>query len=135
MVLPLAASPTLPNSVLDLSEVIVASISAPSVDLVLASWLRVALALLNSVDDVSGAVVASLLAQSTLVLASRDRRDSALWRAELVLQSETILASQEAESRNLSLVSHETTDFTTHITLPGGVLGSQGTFVASRAMC
>ena len=51
----------------------------------------------NSADDVSGAAVASLLAQSALTLASRDRRDIVLQRAEIVLWSETILASYETE--------------------------------------
>jgi len=50
------------------------------------------------------------------------------------LQSDTLLASQEAESRDLSLASHEITDFAIHIALVETVLGSQGTFVASQAM-
>jgi len=115
--LPLAASLVLSNSALDLSEVVVPSLPAPNGALVLTSRLRAALALLNSADNVSGTVVASLLAQSALALASRDRRGFGLWRAELVLQSKTILASQEAESRDLSLSSHETTDFAIHIAL------------------
>ena len=40
--------------------------------------LAASLALPNSADNVSGAAVASLLAQSALVLASRDRRGLAL---------------------------------------------------------
>jgi len=52
-----------PNNALDLSKVIVATLS-PSGALALVSWLRAALALLNSVDGVSGAAIASLLAQS-----------------------------------------------------------------------
>ena len=50
-----------------------------------AVWVAVSLALPNSADDVSGAAVASLLAQSALALASRDRRGLALWRAKIVL--------------------------------------------------
>ena len=49
------------------------------------------------------------------------------------MQSETILVSQEAESRDLSPASHEITDFAIHVALAEAVLGSQGTFVASRA--
>jgi len=60
--------------------------------------LAASLALSNSADDVSGATVASLVVQNDLVLASHDRRCLALWRAEIVSQSETILALQEAES-------------------------------------
>ena len=51
-----------------------------------------------------------------------------------VSQSETILASQEAESRDLSLGSHRTTAFAIHIALAEAVLGSQGTFIASRTV-
>ena len=94
-----------------MSEVVVASLPAPSGALALASWLRAALALLNCSDGVRGAIITSLLAQSALALASWDRRSLALWRAEIVLQSETILTLQEAELRELSLTSHETTDF------------------------
>ena len=62
------------GSALDLREAVVASFLAPSGALALASWLRAALALLNSTDDVSGAAVASLLAPSgALALASWDR--------------------------------------------------------------
>jgi len=93
------ASLALPNSDLDLSEVIVASLSAPSGTLVLASRLRAALALLNSADGVTGPVIASLLAQSPLALALGDRRGLTLWRAEIVSPSKTILASREDESR------------------------------------
>ena len=57
MVLLLAVSLALPNSALDLSEVIVALLLAPNGVLTLASWLRATLALLNSADDVSGAAV------------------------------------------------------------------------------
>jgi len=88
----------------------------------------------NSADDISGAAVASLLAQNALALVSRDRRGLALWRAEIVLQSETILASQEAESRDLSLASRGTTAFAIHIALAEAVLGSQETFIASRTV-
>ena len=66
MDLPLAASQALPNIALDVSEVAVTSLPAPKGALVLASGLRAALVLLNSVDGVSGAAVASLLAQSAL---------------------------------------------------------------------
>ena len=69
------------------------------------------LALPDSADDVSGVAVALLLAQDVLALASRDRRGLALPRAEIVLWSETILASHEAESRE------EIVDFTTHMPL------------------
>jgi len=87
--------------------------------------LAASLALPNSVDDISGAAVASLLAQSAIALASRDKRGLDLCSAKIVLQSETILASQEAESRDLSLASHETIDFAIHIGLTKAVLGSQ----------
>jgi len=43
------------------------------------------LVLPNGADDVNGAVAASLLAQSVVALASRDRRGLALQRAEIVL--------------------------------------------------
>ena len=75
MVLPLAVTLALPNSALDLSEAIV---SAPNGALALASRLRATLALLNSADGVSGATVASLVAQSASALASRDRLGLAL---------------------------------------------------------
>ena len=84
------------------------------------------LALPTSADDVSGAVVASPLAQSVLALASRDRRGLALRGAEIVLWFETILVSHEAESRE------ELVDFATYITFEEIVLGSQGTFIAAR---
>jgi len=67
------------GSALDLSEVVVASLPAPSGALVLASRLRAALALLNGANDVSDAAVVLLLAPSSaLVLASWNRRDLAL---------------------------------------------------------
>ena len=71
MVLPLTASLALPNNALDLSEIVVALLPAPSGALALASQLRAALALLSSADNVSGAAVTSLLAQSTLAYSRR----------------------------------------------------------------
>ena len=59
-------------------------------------------------------------------LASQDRRGLALWGVEIVSLSETILASYEVGSRE------EVVDFATHIALTEAVLGSQGTFIASR---
>ena len=50
------------------------------------------------------------------------------------MQPETILVSQEAESRDLSLASHVTTDFEIHIALAEAVLGSRGTIIASRTV-
>ena len=50
------------------------------------------LTLPNNADDVSGAVIASLLAQNVLALVSWDRQDLALRGAEIVSWSETILA-------------------------------------------
>ena len=50
------------------------------------------------------------------------------------MQSETTLASQEAESRDLSLASHKTTNFAIHIALAEAVLDSRGTFIASRVV-
>jgi len=41
---------------------------------------------------------------------------------------------QEAESRDLSLASHGTTDFAIHIALAEVVLGSRGIFIASRTV-
>jgi len=61
--------------------------------MVLVLLLVASLALPNSADDVSGAAVALLLAQSALALASRDMWGLVLCRAEIVLQSEAILAS------------------------------------------
>ena len=86
------------------------------------------LALPNNVDDVSGSVAASLLAQNALALASRDRLGLALRGAEVVLWSKTMLASHEAESRE-GLVA-----FATHITFEEVIVGSRGTFIASRTM-
>ena len=128
--LPLAPSLALPNRALDLSEVVVTWLLALSGALALASWLRAALALLISVDDVSGATVASLLAQNALALISWDSRGLAMWRVAIVLQLKTILTSPEAESRDLSLAFY---DFAVHIVLAKPVLSLQETFVASRA--
>jgi len=89
--------------------------------------LAASLALPNNADDVSGAAVASLLAQSVLGFASRGRRGLALRRAEIVLWLETILASHEAESRE------KIVDFATHIAFEEAILSSQGTFIASCA--
>ena len=73
-----------------MSEVEIAPLLALSGASFLTSWSRflalsalvlslaVSLALSNSADDVSGAAVASLLAQSVLALASRDMRGLAL---------------------------------------------------------
>jgi len=96
--------------------------------------LAASLALPSSADDVSGAAIASLLAQGAIPLASRDMQGLALCRAEIVSQLETFLASQEAESRDLSLASHTTTNFAIHIALAEAILGSQGTFIASRTV-
>ena len=41
---------------------------------------------------------------------------------------------QEAESKDLSLALHKTIDFAIHIPLAEAVLGSQGTFIASRTV-
>ena len=81
----------------------------------------------NNVDDVSGSIAASLLAQNALALASWDRRGLALRGAEVVLWSKTVLASHEAGPRK-GIV-----DFIIHIVFEEVALGSQGTFIASHA--
>jgi len=75
------------------------------------------LALRSSVVDVSEAAIASLLTQSALTLALRDKRGLALRWAKVVLWSNTILTSHEAGSKE-GIV-----DFAIHIAFQEVALG------------
>jgi len=97
------------NTPFSLSEVI--SLLAPECASNLASQIE-------ALVEESEAIAASLIAfMSALPLASREKRGWALWRAEVVLQSETTWASVEAETR-APLASHEAEmDFSSQIAL------------------
>ena len=116
------------RSALALSEAKVALLLAPNGASVLASWLRDVLAFSAVIE----AIIASQLAPiDALALASRDRRDWALCRAKVVSQSETIIASHEADSRDLASQKAEL-DFLIQTALAKTILDLRGFYLHAK---